>query len=129
MMANNRTIIGQVMLVRVMAQKPQRRLQGGSSHCSEPRSAASIRPKALPHAHFARKRRTRQERGGKARWNEHMSDALYDLTLVVPCYNGQITSRCSTKRPPSASEQAGVDIEIVFVNDGSQDGTAQLCGA
>ena len=59
-------------------------------------------------------------------WNEHMSDALYDLTLVVPCYNEADNIPLFYKTATECFEQAGVSIEIVFVNDGSQDGTAQL---
>ena len=55
-----------------------------------------------------------------------MSDALYDLTLVVPCYNEADNIPLFYKTATECFEQAGVGIEIVFVNDGSQDGTAQL---
>ena len=54
----------------------------------------------------------------KLDWNEHMSDALYDLTLVVPCYNEADNIPLFYKTATECFEQAGVGIEIVFVNDG-----------
>ena len=49
-----------------------------------------------------------------------MSDALYDLTLVVPCYNEADNIPLFYKTATECFEQAGVGVEIVFVNDGSQ---------
>ena len=44
----------------------------------------------------------------------------------LPCYNEADNIPLFYKTATECFEQAGVSIEIVFVNDGSQDGTAQL---
>ncbi len=50
----------------------------------------------------------------------------FDLTLVVPCYNEVDNIPLFLKSATECFSDAGVDIEIVFVNDGSSDGTAGL---
>ena len=54
------------------------------------------------------------------------AQATYDLTLVVPCYNEADNIPLFYKTATECFENAGVKLEIVFVNDGSQDGSAQL---
>ncbi len=50
----------------------------------------------------------------------------FDLSLVVPCYNEVDNIPLFLKTATECFESAGVSLEIVFVNDGSQDGTAAL---
>ena len=50
------------------------------------------------------------------------AQATYDLTLVVPCYNEADNIPLFYKTATECFENAGVKLEIVFVNDGSQDG-------
>ncbi len=50
----------------------------------------------------------------------------YDLSFVVPCYNEVDNVRLFEKRAFSCFDEAGVSLEIVFVNDGSEDGTGEL---
>lgn len=50
----------------------------------------------------------------------------YDLSLVVPCYNEVDNIPLFLKTATECFESTGVSLEIVFVNDGSQDGTAAL---
>lgn len=52
--------------------------------------------------------------------------ATYDLTLVVPCYNEVDNIPLFYRTATECFDEAGVALEIVFVNDGSQDGTAAL---
>ena len=54
------------------------------------------------------------------------AQATYDLTLVLPCYNEADNIPLFYKTATECFENAGVKLEIVFVNDGSQDGSAQL---
>lgn len=50
----------------------------------------------------------------------------YDLTFVVPCYNEHDNVPLFKKRAFSCFDEAGISLEIVFVNDGSKDGTGEL---
>ena len=50
----------------------------------------------------------------------------FDLSLVVPCYNEVDNIPLFLNTATECFESAGVSLEIVFVNDGSQDGTAAL---
>lgn len=50
----------------------------------------------------------------------------FDLTLVVPCYNEVDNIPLFLKTATECFNEANVDLEIVFVNDGSQDGTGSL---
>ena len=54
------------------------------------------------------------------------NSSAYDLTLVVPCYNEVDNIPLFYKTATECFDKAGVVLEIVFVNDGSQDGTTQL---
>ncbi len=51
---------------------------------------------------------------------------FFDLTLVVPCYNEVDNIPLFFKTATACFDEAGVALEIVFVNDGSADGTAGL---
>lgn len=55
-----------------------------------------------------------------------MTKSTFDLTLVVPCYNEVDNIPLFYKTATTCFDEAGVKLEIVFVNDGSADGTAGL---
>ncbi len=52
--------------------------------------------------------------------------STYDLTLVVPCYNEVNNIPLFLEAAINCFESAEVKLEIVFVNDGSSDGTGAL---
>lgn len=57
---------------------------------------------------------------------ENADNFPYDLSFVVPCYNEVDNVRLFEKRAFACFDEAGVSLEIVFVNDGSEDGTGEL---
>lgn len=50
----------------------------------------------------------------------------YSLSFVVPCYNEVDNIRLFKRRAFECFDAEGISLEIVFVNDGSQDGTFEL---
>ena len=50
----------------------------------------------------------------------------YSLSFVVPCYNEVDNIRLFKRRAFECFDAEGIPLEIVFVNDGSQDGTFEL---
>ena len=48
------------------------------------------------------------------------------LSVVVPVYNEQENIKALWHRTQSALESAGLDFEVIFVDDGSRDGTSEL---
>ena len=50
----------------------------------------------------------------------------FSLSFVVPCYNEVDNIRLFKRRAFECFDAEGISLEIVFVNDGSQDGTFEL---
>lgn len=58
------------------------------------------------------------------RLNSLEDDRLFSVTIVIPVYNGEkFIEECIN----SAKNQTEKDIEIIVVNDGSTDGTHDIC--
>lgn len=57
---------------------------------------------------------------------ENADTLPYDLSFVVPCYNEADNVRLFEKRAFACFDEAGISLEIVFVNDGSKDATGEL---
>jgi glycosyltransferase involved in cell wall biosynthesis len=49
-----------------------------------------------------------------------------DVTVVLPCYNERDRVELEIKRIKAALEEAGLDYELICVDDGSTDGTREL---
>lgn len=48
------------------------------------------------------------------------------ISLVVPCYNEEMSAAAFTKRSVEVLEKIGQKYEIIFVNDGSRDNTLEV---
>lgn len=55
-----------------------------------------------------------------------MTDARPELSMIVPCYNEQGAIRFSLPAMVTAFEEAGIDFEIIGVDNGSSDDTGAI---
>lgn len=63
----------------------------------------------------------------QAEWPvERAATPTPDLSVVVPCFNEEANLPLLTDRLFAATEEAGIDCEIVFVDDGSTDTTPDV---
>src|ERR1051326_6338081 len=49
-----------------------------------------------------------------------------ELTVIVPCFNEEVVLPETARRLTASLEQIGCSFEIIFVDDGSRDGTPQV---
>jgi polyisoprenyl-phosphate glycosyltransferase len=48
------------------------------------------------------------------------------LSIIVPCFNEELVIRETNRRLLATAEQSSMDFEILYVDDGSVDGTAEI---
>jgi len=48
------------------------------------------------------------------------------LSIIVPCFNEELVLLETNRRLIATAEQSGLDFEILYVDDGSKDGTADI---
>jgi dolichol-phosphate mannosyltransferase len=48
------------------------------------------------------------------------------LSIIVPCFNEELVLRETNRRLLATAEQSGMDFELLYVDDGSADGTAEI---
>ncbi len=52
-----------------------------------------------------------------------------DVTVIIPCFNEAATIAGVTRRVLECGHQSGLQLELIVVDDGSRDGTAQVLSA
>ena len=60
---------------------------------------------------------------GSGRRPAHAGKRAELLSVVIPCHNEEATIDECHRRVSAAAASTGLEYEIVFVNDGSRDGT------
>jgi dolichol-phosphate mannosyltransferase len=48
------------------------------------------------------------------------------LSIIVPCFNEELVLRETNRRLKATAEQSGMDFELLYVDDGSVDSTAEI---